>query len=181
MTGEPAAPRQATVLERGRAKAYRPLPDEARTAAVARGIASFERGEFYLAHEELEPAWMAAADPAERALLGGLIKVAAAYVHAARGNPLGVRTNLRGARVRLVDAEGCDGRLLPFALDVPELIRRVDDRLATIEIVLAGTADPVDDPVSIVPPPHAVAGPPQVRRRAPLAIAPIRLPRGAHG
>ena len=43
-------------------------------------------------------------DPGERELLAGLIKLAAAFVHAARGNPAGAATNLRGARVRLAGA-----------------------------------------------------------------------------
>ena len=41
-------------------RSYRPLPAEEREAAVARGLAAYARGDFYLAHEELEPAWMAA-------------------------------------------------------------------------------------------------------------------------
>ncbi len=114
---------------RGRAKVLRPLPAEEREAAVARGLAAYARGAFYLAHEELEPAWMAAADPGERELLGGLIKLAAAFVHAARGNPAGAATNLRGARERLAGAAaaGRDG-----GLDLPGLLEAIDDRLAQL-------------------------------------------------
>ena len=84
---------------RGRAKVLRPIPAEEREAAVARGLVAYARGDFYLAHEELELAWMAAADPGERELLGGLIKLAAAFVHAARGNPAGAGNEpARGAR-----------------------------------------------------------------------------------
>ena len=43
-------------------------------------------------------------DRAERALLQGLIKVAAAYVHDVRGNPAGIARNLEGARALLVEA-----------------------------------------------------------------------------
>ena len=43
--------------------------------------------------------------PADRALLQGLIKVAAAYVHGVRGNPAGIARNLEGARARLVEAD----------------------------------------------------------------------------
>jgi predicted transcriptional regulator len=53
-------------MERGRAKAHRPLSQEVRTAAVERGLAAYGRGAWYLAHEELEPAWMGTDDPAER-------------------------------------------------------------------------------------------------------------------
>ena len=55
-----------TVTERGRAKAYRPLPEDEREAALAAGLAAYDRGDWFLAHELLEPAWMGTADPAER-------------------------------------------------------------------------------------------------------------------
>ena len=97
---------------------------------MARGLAAYARGEFYLAHEELEPAWMGTADPGERELLAGLIKLAAAFVHASRGNPAGALTNLRGVRVRLAGAAaaGHDG-----GLDVAALLAAIDDRLALLE------------------------------------------------
>ncbi len=107
----PPPARRADVTERsvvvgrdGRAKAYRPLPAAQRAAAIEAGLAAYERGDFFLAHEDLEPAWMGTPDPAERALLQGLIKVAAAYVHEVRGNPAGIVRNLEGARILLVEA-----------------------------------------------------------------------------
>jgi len=93
------AERPATIRENGRAKAYRPLPEAARRAAFASALEAYERGDFFLAHEILEPAWMGASDPAERALHSGLIKVAAAFVHAVRGNAAGVTKNLEGAPI----------------------------------------------------------------------------------
>jgi hypothetical protein len=95
--------RPGTVLQGGRAKAYRPLPMEARAEAARSGLAAYERGDFFEAHELLEPAWMGSAEPAERELVQGLIKLAAAFVHATRGNPLGIDKNLRGARARLAE------------------------------------------------------------------------------
>ena len=86
--GESRAP---TIRENGREKAYRPLPEADRRAALAAALAAYERGDFFLAHELLEPAWMGARDPEERALHSGLIKLAAGFVHAVRGNPAGVR------------------------------------------------------------------------------------------
>lgn len=154
MTGSRAIAAPGRVMERGRSKAHRPLPADVRRAAVARGLAAYERGAWYLAHEELEPAWMGTADLAERALLSGLIKVAAAYVHAERGNPLGVRTNLRGARERLAAAAvtapaAVGARTDPAAptpgsseatewIDLPALLSAVDDRLARIEAICDG-------------------------------------------
>src|SRR4051812_40949595 len=96
--------RSVVIGRDGRAKAYRPLPGEIRAAALASGIAAYERGDFFEAHEDLEPAWMGTDDRAERALLQGLIKVAAAYVHDARGNPPATRRNLEGARALLMEA-----------------------------------------------------------------------------
>jgi hypothetical protein len=156
---------------RGRAKVFRPLPSDARGAAVARGLAAYARGEFYLAHEELEPAWMAATDPGERELLAGLIKLAAAFVHAARGNPAGVTTSLRGARVRLAGAraDGVEG-----GLDLAALLSAIDERLA---LVAAMPSPPADTPGTLPDPPHDVAGPPGRARRPPLALVPPALSR----
>lgn len=69
---------------------------------------------------------MGASDPAERDLYQGLIKLAAAFVHEARGNPLGVRKNLAGARTLLGDAIGA-GRVA--GVDVPALLAAIDRRL----------------------------------------------------
>ena len=89
----------------GRAKAYRPLPLEERRRALAAGLDAYERGDYFLAHEILEPAWMGTDEIGEREVIQGLIKLAAAFVHAARGNPAGVAKNLRGARERLSTPE----------------------------------------------------------------------------
>ena len=121
----------STVLQGGRRKAFRPLPADDRRAALAAGIEAYERGDFFLAHELLEPAWMGADDVAERELLQGLIKLAAAYVHATRGNPLGVQKNLRGSRMRLASA--ADAGVDPRGLDLAALLRDVDARLAALE------------------------------------------------
>jgi iron complex transport system ATP-binding protein len=85
----------------GRMKAFRPLPGPARLEALARGLEAYAGGDFFEAHEILEPAWMGTDDLAERDLYQGLIKLAAAGVHAVRGNPEGVRRNLLGAAGRL--------------------------------------------------------------------------------
>jgi predicted metal-dependent hydrolase len=120
--------RQVVVGEDGRAKIYRPLPDEARIAAVAAGLEAYAAGDFFEAHELLEPAWMGAADLAERNLIQGLIKLAAADVHAARGNPAGIRRNLEGARDRL--RSGARGSITGVDLDVDALLLAIGSRLA---------------------------------------------------
>ena len=101
----------------GRAKAYRPLPAKEREVALAAGLAAYDRGDFFEAHELLEPAWMGTDDLAERALLQGLIKLAAAYVHSVRGNPAGIARNLEGARNRLEEAHEDDRHTAGLDLD----------------------------------------------------------------
>jgi iron complex transport system ATP-binding protein len=102
---EPAAPgggRGALVRDPdGRMKAFRPLPPADRLAALSHALQAYADGDFFDAHEILEPAWMGTDDQEERALYQGLIKLAAAGVHAVRGNPEGARRNLLGSTVRL--------------------------------------------------------------------------------
>ena len=94
-------------MEGNRAKAFRPIPVEDRRAAFAAAVAAWRRDDWFEAHELLEPAWMGTDDPQERDLYQGLIKLAAAYVHGARGSGLGMAKNLAGAdeRLRRVDPE----------------------------------------------------------------------------
>jgi len=128
--------RSVVIGRDGRAKAYRPLPDADRAAALEAGLEAYAAGDFFEAHELLEPAWMGTDVPADRALLQGLIKLAAAYVHDVRGNPAGIVRNLAGARARLAEAE--EDReaagLPPAWLDVPGLIGAIDARLADLVI-----------------------------------------------
>ena len=122
-----------TVLQGGRRKAYRPLPDAERAAAFRAGIAAYERGDFFEAHELLEPAWMGTADVAERELYQGLIKLAAAFVHDVRGNRAGVAKNLAGARARL--AAALDGGATvqeQEGIDLEGLLSRVESTIAAV-------------------------------------------------
>lgn len=130
------AARQVIVGADGRAKAYRPLDAATRVRAVRDGLEAYGRGDFFEAHELMEPAWMGSADPDERALIQGLIKVAAADVHAVRGNPAGVRRNLEGARDRL--RSGASGAVTGVDIDVERLLASIDRRLAALDVDLAG-------------------------------------------
>ena len=121
----PDSPR--TILQGARAKAYRPMPAAARRAALEKGLAAYANDDYFLAHELLEPPWMGASDLAERELIQGVIKLAAAFVHGARANPAGIEKNLRGARERLSNA-GPAGRRL--GIDVPAMLSEIDERLA---------------------------------------------------
>ena len=120
-----------TVVGRdGRAKAYRPLPLAQRRAALEAGVAAYEAGDFFEAHELLEPAWMGTADLGERSFLQGLIKLSAAYVHGVRGNPAGIAQNLTGARDRL--AEAIDAGTFTEGIDLPALVADIDARLTEL-------------------------------------------------
>jgi hypothetical protein len=125
----PAAQRRIVDSD-GRAKVYRPLSEADRRAAREAGLAEYAEGRFFEAHELLEPAWMGSAVAAERDLDQGLIKLAAAYVHAKRGNALGMRKNLEGARKRLgavVERHGATG-------EAAQRDARVDARRLLVEI-----------------------------------------------
>ncbi|HEX8938701.1 MAG TPA: DUF309 domain-containing protein [Candidatus Limnocylindrales bacterium] len=113
----------------GRRKAYRPLAAAARRAAFEAAVAAWEAGDFFAAHELLEPAWMGTDDLGERALYQGLIKLAAGYVHAVRGNPAGVERNLAAARGHLDRARqaGTDG-----GLDLAALLEELGERLGIL-------------------------------------------------
>ena len=120
-------PDDGRIRQGDRDKAYRPLPETARREAFEAGLAAYARGDYFEAHEDLEPAWMGTDDLAERALHQGLIKVAAGYVHAARGNPAGIVKNLEGARRHLALAEPA---AQAWGVDVLTLLADLDARLA---------------------------------------------------
>jgi len=127
--------RSVVVGSDGRAKAYRPIPEADRAAAIRAGLAAYAEGDFFIAHEHLEPAWMGTDDPVERAWLQGLIKLAAAYVHGVRGNPAGITRNLEGARVRLAEAVShapAVGVPDGSRLDLAALVVAIDERLADL-------------------------------------------------
>lgn len=120
-----------TIVQGGRAKAYRPLPAATRRAAVEAGLAAYGNSDFFEAHELLEPAWMGTRDLAERELLQGVIKLAAAFVHGVRGNAAGIAKNLVGAREHLAASLG-SGPAGASGLDLAALVAAIDDRLARL-------------------------------------------------
>lgn len=136
-----AKPVAATVLQGGRAKAYRPIPAADRLAAYQAALAAYDRGDFFLTHELLEPAWMGTDDLPERELYQGLIKLAAAFVHGVRGNPRGIMRNLEGARPMLAAAAaaGTTG-----GLDLADLLAAIDTLLA--RLADDSDASPIDPP-----------------------------------
>lgn len=88
------------------ADARRPLPRR-----VLRFIDRFDRAEYWLSHEELEEQWM----EDRRDCYKGLIHIAAALLHAERGNRNGAATKMGSALDYLLadpDCPGFDGEAL---------------------------------------------------------------------
>jgi len=128
-------------VQGNRRKAYRPIPPDLRRSALDAGLAAYARGDFFEAHELLEPAWMGTSNLAERSLYQGLIKIAAGYVHAVRGNPIGMVRNLQGARRHLETSLELDPDWgARVGIDVPDLLREVDVRLDSVRVAVAHLA-----------------------------------------
>jgi Domain of unknown function (DUF309) len=144
------------IMQGGRSKAYRPLPRAQRLDAIAAGLEAYRRGEFFEAHELLEPAWMGTRDLAERDALQGLIKLAAAYVHAVRGNAVGVEKNLAGAQERLDRAGSThdEDATIIDGLDLRSLTIEIGVRRATLAASPAALGSlNADAIIALVPPP----------------------------
>jgi len=133
-----ASDRPGTIMQGDRRKAYRPISEELRRSAFEAGLEAYARGDFFEAHELLEPAWMGTSNVAERSLYQGIIKLAAGYVHAVRGNPIGMARNLEGARRYLTTSEQLDpGCATSAGIDLAALVAAVDDRLAAVRALPA--------------------------------------------
>ncbi|HEX4077048.1 MAG TPA: DUF309 domain-containing protein [Candidatus Acidoferrales bacterium] len=67
-----------------------------------RGVADFNAGRFFEAHEIWEELWLVAAEPG-KTFLQGLIQVTAAFHHHARGNPRGMQSLLAAGLAKLAE------------------------------------------------------------------------------
>jgi predicted metal-dependent hydrolase len=70
------------------------------TGSLAEGLAHYNAGRFFAAHEAWESVWLASQEP-EKTFLQALIQVAAAFHHHDRSNPLGTTLLLQAALQRL--------------------------------------------------------------------------------
>jgi uncharacterized protein len=68
--------------------------------AFERGVALFNRGDFFACHEVWEELWLRSTG-AEKIFYQGLIQTAAAILHAERGNSRGASSTLRKAHAKL--------------------------------------------------------------------------------
>ncbi len=65
-----------------------------------KGLAEFNSGRFFDAHETWEEIWLATPEP-EKAFLQGIIQVAAAFHHYTRSNPAGAKSLLEAGLAKL--------------------------------------------------------------------------------
>jgi uncharacterized protein len=65
-----------------------------------RGVADFNAGRFFEAHEVWEELWLGAEEP-EKTFLQGLIQIAAAFHHQGRGNARGAQSLLAAGMAKL--------------------------------------------------------------------------------
>lgn len=94
---------------------------------LARFIARFDAAQYWAAHEELEPAWLRDRDPE----LQGLIHLAAALLHAERGNLNGARRKLSSGLDMLGASPAIDELpLQPIREAMSALLARLDSTLA---------------------------------------------------
>ena len=85
-------------------------------------IRRYNAGCHWHAHEVLEDLWRATEDPERRRFYQGVIQLAAAFVHAERGNMRGVRRLLAKAGAKLAEVPS------PYlALDVGALLKAMAD------------------------------------------------------
>jgi hypothetical protein len=68
--------------------------------SMARGLACYQCGDFFEAHEHWEAVWLAAPEQ-DKTFLQSLIQVSAAFHHLGRGNSRGATSLLRRSLARL--------------------------------------------------------------------------------
>jgi predicted metal-dependent hydrolase len=96
--------------------------------SLERGLALIRAGAYFEAHEELEDEWRDAAAE-ERDFLQGLVHVAVAWHHAARGNRPGCERQLAKAAKRLTPY-----RPLHRGVDVATVLDGVEKAQALVEL-----------------------------------------------
>lgn len=101
LNGEQIADYDATPLNEGdEVQVFPAVAGGERSPYLDEGILLFNQGKYFLAHETLEEHWIEA-DASERDFYQGLIHVAVAFHHLAKGNTVGAALQLRKARGRL--------------------------------------------------------------------------------
>ena len=118
-------------------------------AAFADALASFEAGEWYVCHDQLEAVWHQSLEPA-RTPLHALLQIAVAMVHWENGNRRGATLLWAEASARL---RRCGDNIL--GVDLSPLQRQAADWLRFLMDPEAGAAPP---PPCLRPPGKAQTG-----------------------
>ena len=101
----PAEPASGPSSRAGGRRPTARCPRRDRRAALEAGLEAYDRGDFFLAHELLEPAWMGTARPRRAGAAPGPDQARRGVrPRRARRTRPGVEKNLRGARERLASA-----------------------------------------------------------------------------
>ena len=90
------------------------------------GVADFNAGRFFEAHEVWEELWLAAAEP-EKTFLQGLIQIAAAFHHHGRRNARGTESLLAAGILKLT---GCPDDFRGVA--IAELRKEAEEWIETL-------------------------------------------------
>lgn len=114
---------------------------------LAEGLACYQRGEYFEAHEHWEAVWLTLEEP-EKSFLQALIQVTAAFHHLAGGNRTGAASLLKRARRRLERCPKCFG-----GIAVAPLLGEISDWLRSIEnhAALAFPPHPQIRPLDSIP------------------------------
>jgi len=119
-------------------------------SCLDRGIALFNSGQFFEAHEAWEDGWRAETDAPTRSFLQGLIQVAAGFVKWQRGHPRGMAALLERGADKL--RQGPPGAL---GLNVDELLDSVERFKAIAASMIEGSPRESQPPA----PPQLKIGP----------------------
>ena len=103
-------------------------------SCLERGIALFNSGQFFEAHEAWEDAWRAETDNPTRSFLQGLIQVSAGFVKWQRGHPRGMAALLERGAEKL--RRGPSGAL---GLNIGELLESVERFKAVAASMIEGS------------------------------------------
>jgi uncharacterized protein len=107
------------------------------------GIAHFNAGRFFPAHEAWETAWKQVRGEDDEEFYKGLSQLGAGYTHYRRGNPHGAHTLMRRALSRIERYGPAHG-----GIDVARLVAEVRDQAAAVEAAdrSGGLMPPVEPP-----------------------------------
>ena len=119
--------------------------EEGVAQGIARGLALFNAGQFYAAHDVLEAAWIESASPSGRMFLHGTLQAAVGLHHLEQRNHNGCMLELGEGLRKLRRFEGsecigeCPVTIKLFTADVGGVLRLVQASLASLSADVLGS------------------------------------------